>query len=326
LSLFTLLRDKTFSKRGFTWSGKLLSSALITLTHTYPIENKFVNPEQWNDEDFQRNHHLHWGKLFEPGEVKITWHVPSTEEIDFALQLFRELVEPAMNRLDLLLETSSRDAIWRNDFCRHLSFVREAFTGIPTIFKEIISPDIAQSMLTTSDIINEIPEMIASVESLASGFCLTDPQDARYKYIAGLRRRFGEFLHAVSVSLQKQGEENTVDAVQMLISSIRTYMLEYGDSKDRYYVNCEQYNSEINVARQYSGQKVWPRAGFVRRARFYHSSRLYWNSIERARGPLENSLLDDVVEWSMWHYPSVRQSSQSLLESLTSVLALMMIA
>lgn len=319
LSLFTLLRDKTFSKRGYTWSGKLLSSALITLTHTYPIENKFVNPEQWNDKEFQRNHHLYWGKLFEPGEVKISWHVPSAEEIDFSLQLFRELVEPAMTRLDLLLETSSRDAIWRNDFCRYLSFVREAFSGIPTLFKEFISPDVLQSMLASSDIVNEIPEMIASIEPLASGFCLTDPQDTRYKYITKLRRRFGEFLHAASLSLQRQGEENTVDAVQMLISSIRTYLLEYGDSKDSYYVNTDQYNSEIDVARQYSGQKVWPRAVFVRRARFYHSSRLFWNSIERARGPLENSLLDDVVEWSMWHYPSVRQSSQSLLESLTSV-------
>jgi len=35
----------------------------------------------------------------------MTWHVPNAEEIDFALQLFRELVEPAMTRLDLLLET-----------------------------------------------------------------------------------------------------------------------------------------------------------------------------------------------------------------------------
>ncbi|KAG1867785.1 hypothetical protein DFJ58DRAFT_859984 [Suillus subalutaceus] len=294
LSLLTLLRDKTFSKQGYTWSGKLLSSALITLTHTYPIENKFVNPEQWNDEEFQRNHHLYWGKLFEPDEVKITWHIPSAEEIDFSLHLFRELVEPAMTRLDLLIPSSS-----------YLSFVREAFSGIPTLFKEFISPDVLQSMLASSDIINEIPEMIASIEPLASGFCLTDPQDARYKYITKLRRRFGEFLHAASLSLQRQGEENTVDAVQMLIGSIRTYLLEYGDSKDSYYVNCEQYNSEIGVARQYAGQKVWPRAVFVRRARFYHSSRLFWNSIERARGPLENSLLDDVVEWSMWHYPSV---------------------
>jgi proteasome activator subunit 4 len=91
--------------------------------------------------------------------------------------------------------------------------------------------------------------MIASVEPLAAGFCLTDPQDARYKYITELRRRFGEFLHAASLSLQRQGEENTVDAVQILvctltvshdlfytllkIGSIHTYLLEYGDSKDR---------------------------------------------------------------------------------------------
>lgn len=50
LSLFRLLVDKTFSKRGFSWSGKLLSSTLLTLTHTYPLENKFVNPEEWDSE------------------------------------------------------------------------------------------------------------------------------------------------------------------------------------------------------------------------------------------------------------------------------------
>jgi proteasome activator subunit 4 len=44
---FDFCRDKTFSKRGFSWSGKLLSSTLLTLTHTYPLENKFVNPEEW---------------------------------------------------------------------------------------------------------------------------------------------------------------------------------------------------------------------------------------------------------------------------------------
>jgi len=37
---------------------------------------------------------------------------------------------------------------------------------------------------------------------------------------------------------------------------------------------------------------------------YYHSSRLHWNSIERVRGTLEDNLLDDVVEWCMWHYPN----------------------
>jgi proteasome activator subunit 4 len=59
--------------------------------------------------------------------------------------------------------------------------------------------------------------MIASIEPLSSGFCLTDPNDLRYQYITSVRQRFGRFLHSASVSLRQQGEENTVDAVHMLV-------------------------------------------------------------------------------------------------------------
>jgi len=41
--------------------------------------------------------------------------------------------------------------------------------------------------------------------------------------------------------------------------------------------------------------------------RYYASTRLRWNSIERCRGTLEDNLIDDLVEWSIWHYPSIRQ-------------------
>jgi len=50
MPLLRRLRDKTFAKRGFSWSGKLLSSLLLTLTHTYPLEDKFVNPEEWSSD------------------------------------------------------------------------------------------------------------------------------------------------------------------------------------------------------------------------------------------------------------------------------------
>ena len=93
--------------------------------------------------------------------------------------------------------------------------------------------------------------MIASVEPINSGFVITDPEDPRYQYFLGIKHRFGRFLHSASVSLRQQGEENTVDAVQMLVClfhpvlylactqhvqvrSVRTYMLEYGDSRDKY--------------------------------------------------------------------------------------------
>ena len=36
--------------------------------------------------------------------------------------------------------------------------------------------------------------------------------------------------------------------------------------------------------------------------RLYHAARLRWNSIERRRGPLEDALVDDITQWSMWNY------------------------
>lgn len=39
----------------------------------------------------------------------------------------------------------------------------------------------------------------------------------------------------------------------------------------------------------------------------YNAGRLHWNSIERNRGPIEDNLIDDLVEWSIWHYPVIRQ-------------------
>ncbi|KAI0724287.1 hypothetical protein C8T65DRAFT_714470 [Cerioporus squamosus] len=317
ISLFKVLHEKTFSKRGYSSSGKLLSSTLLTLSHTYPLENKFVNPEEWNSPEFKSNHHKYWGKLYKPEDVKLTWHVPNADEIDFVLQIFREFVEPVLDTMHGLLEQGVvRDEVWRNDFCRHLSFVRNAFAGIPTLAREIIPPEEQKAALESSDILYEISEMIACVEPLNSGFALSNPEDPRHQYITGLRRKFGEFLHKASVSLQQQGEENTVDAVHGLVRSIRTYLLEYGDSRDSYYLQSDRYQSEINIARHYAGQKVWPRALYVRRARLYHAARLRWNSIERRRGPLEDSLVDDVTQWSMWNYRTVRESSQALLESL----------
>ena len=90
ISLFKVLHEKTFSKRGYSSSGKLLSSTLLTLSHTYPLENKFVNPDEWHSQgprssaitqvltfahtppiDFKSNHHKYWGKLYKPEDVKV---------------------------------------------------------------------------------------------------------------------------------------------------------------------------------------------------------------------------------------------------------------
>ena len=71
----------------------------------------------------------------------------------------------------------------------------------------------------------EIPEMIASIAPINSGFALTDPEDPRYKYLMQVRERFGTFLHNASVNLRQQGEENTVDAVQVLVGVSHSFLI-----------------------------------------------------------------------------------------------------
>lgn len=63
--------------------------------------------------------------------------------------------------------------------------------------------------------------MIAGGPPLNSGFILTDPSDPRYQFISKLKARFGTFLHDASVSLRQQGDQNTLDAVRILVCTHR---------------------------------------------------------------------------------------------------------
>ena len=93
------------------------------------------------------------------------------DEIDFAIQIFRELVEPTLTAIEHLFQPGVytrhhvasidstrhagvvRDSVWRNDVCRHLSLVRNAFAGTPTLVKEFISPVDAKSATETTDML-----------------------------------------------------------------------------------------------------------------------------------------------------------------------------
>lgn len=49
LSLLSILHEKTLTKRAYAWTGKLLFSVMLNLTHTYVIDSRFVNADEWAD-------------------------------------------------------------------------------------------------------------------------------------------------------------------------------------------------------------------------------------------------------------------------------------
>lgn len=59
--------------------------------------------------------------------------------------------------------------------------------------------------------------MIASGEPITCGFPLGDVDDPRFQKFIAYRRRFSDLLLNASKVLRSQGEENTVDAILMLV-------------------------------------------------------------------------------------------------------------
>ena len=190
--------------------------------------------------------------------------MPNKDEIAFALELFDEIVDPTLTKLEALLEENvSRDAAWRNDYCRFLLFVQEAFSGIAALAKEEATDEerdvyyhntdlpyalslSLSSSLTSYCCSRSIQEMVARAAPIETGYPLNDLKDPRHIKVMSYRRRFADFLLRSSRVLRQQGEENTVDAIHTLvrkthfvsfiphpdyqISSFRTYLLENGSA------------------------------------------------------------------------------------------------
>lgn len=88
--------------------------------------------------DWKKHHHEKWGSLYEAKDAVVEWHTPTEPEIDFALELLRDVVVPALDTLEGLIagmkgSTVAPSPIWTNDFCRFCNLVRSALSGIPSL-------------------------------------------------------------------------------------------------------------------------------------------------------------------------------------------------
>ncbi|GAA5959559.1 hypothetical protein JCM21900_003196 [Sporobolomyces salmonicolor] len=317
-SLLQFMVENCKSERGYTTSARVLALALMTLTNTWVRDYRSVNADEWNSEWFRRHHHETWGKLYEVKDVKVEWHVASPEEIDYTLELLREIVVPALDRLDVLLQEATLDSKirtleWTNDFCRFCNVVRSALSGIPSLAR---LPPPEEPGLPASDAGDEVPEFIDHIPSCEANIPLSDPKDPRHRFVVDLRTRAGQLFHAGVQVLRSDGEQDSIDCVKMIISSIRVLELDYPCDHTHHGAVKKSYEFALNISRTTRNQKEFPRFVWVRRASLYHASRLRLNSFYRKRSKLDDALIADLCELSLSVYLQVRRSAQKGLDSM----------
>ncbi|KAI0094551.1 ARM repeat-containing protein [Irpex rosettiformis] len=313
IELLQLLVDKTKGERGYTGTGRLLHRILHTVAGVYPINARFVNTNEWNDPEFDKIHNLHWGRLYEPEDVKIEWHVPSPGEVDFVLEIMDKIAGPALDRIEALLDTAGRwDNVGRNDFCRFLHPVRSMWSGLPTFLKEG-QKEVKNPCLYPE---TELQELLVTPIDVKAGFVLENPSDTRYQRAAAHRARFGNVIHRATTVLQHNQEgEDHIDAVISISKAIDVYLLEYAMTRSTFDSLQQAYTVSRDSNRMWPRQKENSRQVFLKRAQAYHAGRNYLHSLYRRRSELDDKLLDDLVDLSLSPYTRVRRHSQAVFHN-----------
>lgn len=313
IDLLLMLMDKTKSERGFSGAGRLMTKIMHTLSEVYPLNSRFVNTGEWEDPEFDIDHFKHWGQMYDAKDVKIEWHVPNDEEIEFVFELLDKVITPAMDAIERLLQ--GPDQYWDNDFCRYMHMIRSAWSGLPTLFKEHV-PELAPF---PDEFDTDIVGLRARHLDVEAGFTLTDPADPRYQKVVALRKRFGDMLHRASVLLRQQSvDEDHIDPVLALIRAVDVHMLEYGITRQAFSTLTKNHAFARNLHRVWNKQRHFSRLIFLKRAQVYHSGRVYVASLYRQRTPEIDLLLEDLVEFSLSPYTRIRRHAQAVLTNVAS--------
>ena len=131
--------------------------------------------------------------LYTQDQVTVSWHVPSKDEVDMAVEILEKVISPVLDRLDALFASSSltHDEVWHNDVCRYLHVVRYALAGQVDLASDAYY---RQSVVPTEDM-DDMDDVDPSTRvppiDMGQGMAAITPSDPRFTCVMAFRERVG---------------------------------------------------------------------------------------------------------------------------------------
>ncbi|KAK7900592.1 Proteasome activator BLM10 [Exophiala xenobiotica] len=321
---------------------------LLNLTVTYTADYALYEPDKVKNGITAEL----WGIAEPPASIKPKWHVPSKEEIDFAIELFQNQAESALKHLrGLIRGTSSikRDGSgkeWSDEVSRNLVLLRLLLAGVSVLFD---SDGVNEGLKTTAAGVDaeksmsqanghapegsdgeEMSESETSLDgtdetSLKPSFQypsgqILKPGDSGYRELHSLRQEIGRVLHEVHGFLTREGEDD-VSSFAPLYTAYRSWFVDVGIERSAHVLDrvTRLLHADEQPYKVSGVRKDYPRSILVRRANVYHTQRMRHNANPRPRSELDEQLLLDLAQSSVSLYTEVRRNAQSAGESALKV-------
>ncbi|KAF1950977.1 hypothetical protein CC80DRAFT_221792 [Byssothecium circinans] len=307
---------------------------LLNLTCTYTYDYSI-----YEDDELEKGLTTNsWGRQIDVNNLSVKWHMPSQEEINFAVKLFQSHANNSINSLIAL--TSSNPPIkregtgkdWSDEVSRNLVLIRLIVSGISVLFDVRYGQSTDSSSAGSDDGSDPDAMDTEGIEDDAglgeaedeevkptflyeTGYPLKK-DDQNYKLVHDLRQKVGETLHQVHCFLiQKQ--EDDVPCFNSLYNAYRSWFIDVGIERSAHVLErITRLLASDEGPFKFSGlRKEYPRPLLVRRAYVYHLQRLRHNAAPRPKTELDKRLLLDLAESSISLYTEIRRTSQTANES-----------
>ncbi|KAJ5707112.1 hypothetical protein N7488_006913 [Penicillium malachiteum] len=315
---------------------------LLNLTGTYTRDYSMYEPTDVQGTIGPN----HWSYKADVNQLNIQWHVPKREELEFAVEVFKDQAGSALKHLSgLTNETSSikRDGSgkeWSDEVTRNLVLLRLLLSGISVLFDpkaasksspEYSNGDSAGSKeleMTDDSAMNgavdeESESYLDSSDDAAvkesfsypTGYPLEEG-DVLFNTIHEIREQAGWVLHLVHRFLSDK-QEDDVPCFGALYSAFRSWFVDVGIERSAHVLDrvTRLLAADIHPYKMSGIRKDYPRALLVRRANVYHLQRLRHNAAPRPRSKLDELLLFDLAESCVSLYTETRRNAQNASES-----------
>lgn len=284
-------------------SAKLIKNLLKCLTFYYPLEIKSSNPMEWNSEKFQTKTWEFWGKFTPIEDLYVQYHIPSEEEITFAIELtnnFMHLVINSLNGYTNELILKKKTTLTNKDAKNKLTYLKNIMKGASNIIPEI-----------KQDIIPNYTKFQDTLKVSAST-CFVDEKLLKYTYY-----HIANLCHDLIVSIGNN--EQFSEVLSTLPKVIYTLFAVRGGTTS---VSHAKEKSKLKFAKLSffkSGHKSedvkYPRYFMVKKIQLEVSFRyiIHNDSIDYTKS--HQLLFNDLISLSYSNYSVVRKKSQNILVS-----------
>ncbi|KKA30624.1 hypothetical protein TD95_000850 [Thielaviopsis punctulata] len=323
--------------------SNLTHHLLFNLTTLYPKEYGIYEPRIIS----RGIDAADWGKLTDPSDLTIDWHVPSEAEIDLAIEIFETQSKAAAEKLALFMgpnpptPRTGKNKEWSDEVDRLLSQIRMVISGISTLFdpkratETTVGSDSDSSDADSDNIKMDVAEEeeddpLAEVEGdddeprlqfqYNSGYLLKRDSEA-YRKIHNIRDDVGRLLSSVHRFLTDNMEDD-VSCFQTLYNVYRVWITDVGIERSARPLERHNrlYKSEVQSFRISGLRKQYPRPLLIKRVESYMLHRMRYGAAVRRTGPMDKQLLLDLTESCLSVYADVRRTAQSAQDSALKVL------